>query len=198
MPMYTQFISDINKVVYGVRYSGFNPSYEFFDSTLNTSIKDILQQFPDNSIWLQSWNPGWEHLVVYAEGPNTLSDYFYFPENEVPSFILSTRPNFTPDDIHPIAELTLTARDGLKIPTLVTIPQQYLDNMKYMPAVILPHGGPGSYDHIGFDWLAQAIANQGFLAIQPQFRGALGFGVEHRVAGYGQWGKKSKTILGTA
>jgi hypothetical protein len=31
----------------------FNPSYEFFDPAFNTHIKDILQQFPDNSIWLQ-------------------------------------------------------------------------------------------------------------------------------------------------
>jgi dipeptidyl aminopeptidase/acylaminoacyl peptidase len=61
--------------------------------------------------------------------------------------------------------------------------------------VILPHGGPESYDRIGFDWLAQAIANQGFLVIQPQFRGSIGFGLEHRLAGYGQWGKKMQDDL---
>ena len=190
-----QVITDINRVVYGVRYSGFNPSYKFFDTALNTRIKNILQQFPDNSIWLQSWSPDWKHLVIYAEGPNTLGDFFYFPLDEAPSFILSARPNFTPEEIHPIAEMTIIARDGLKIPTLLTIPQQHLSNMKNMPAVILPHGGPESYDHIGFDWLAQAIANQGFLVIQPQFRGSIGFGVEHRLAGYGQWGKKMQNDL---
>ncbi len=55
---------------------------------------------------------------------------------------------------------------------------------------MLPHGGPESYDRIGFDWLAQALANQGYLVIQPQFRGSSGFGVSHVIAGRGEWGKK--------
>jgi dipeptidyl aminopeptidase/acylaminoacyl peptidase len=61
--------------------------------------------------------------------------------------------------------------------------------------VILPHGGPESYDRIGFDWLAQAIASHGFLVIQPQFRGSKGFGLEHTRAGHGEWGKKMQDDL---
>jgi len=55
--------------------------------------------------------------------------------------------------------------------------------------VINPHGGPHSYDRLGFDWLPQALASRGYLVVQPQFRGSTGFGSAHWQAGFGQWGK---------
>ena len=188
-------ITDINRVVYGVRYAGFNPSYQFFDPQKTARLKAILARFPDNSVWLSSWSPDWKYLVVYVEGPNAPGDFFYFPLDDSPSFIASARPQIAIENIHAIAELSIKARDGLVIPTLLTIPNQALQNMKNLPAVMLPHGGPESYDRIGFDWLAQAIANEGYLVIQPQFRGSIGFGSKHRQAGFGEWGKKMQDDL---
>ncbi|MFT5675965.1 MAG: dipeptidyl aminopeptidase/acylaminoacyl peptidase, partial [Paraglaciecola sp.] len=188
-------ITDINRVVYGVSYSGFNRSYKFFDQSLDQRMKDILAKFPDHTVWLKSWSPDWKNLLVYAEGPSSPGDFYLFPLDQAPSFIATARPNIAPEHIHPIADLTIKARDGLKIPTVLTIPQRSIDSLKNLPAVILPHGGPESYDQIRFDWLAQAIASHGFLVIQPQFRGSTGFGSEHRRAGYGEWGKKMQDDL---
>jgi dipeptidyl aminopeptidase/acylaminoacyl peptidase len=188
-------ISDINRVVYGVVYSGFNRSYKFFDQSLDQRMQDILAMFPDHTVWLQSWSPDWKNLLVYAEGPSSPGDFYLFPLDKSPSFIATARPNISPEDIHPIAELNIKARDGLKIPTILTIPKHSIDSLKNLPAVILPHGGPESYDRIGFDWLAQAIASRGFLVVQPQFRGSAGFGLEHRDAGDGEWGKKMQDDL---
>lgn len=70
--------------------------------------------------------------------------------------------------MHPIAKLTVKARDELTIPTLLTIPRASVTNMKNLSAVMLPHGGPRAYDQIGFDWLAQALPNEGYLVIQPR------------------------------
>ncbi len=39
-----------------------------------------------------------------------------------------------------------------------------------------PHGGPGSRDEWGFDWLAQFYAHQGYAVLQPNFRGSAGYG----------------------
>ena len=97
--------------------------------------------------------------------------------------------------MHPIAKLTVKARDELTIPTLLTIPRASVTNMKNLPAVMLPHGGPRAYDQIGFDWLAQSLANEGYLVIQPQFRGSAGFGYQHYRAGLGEWGGKMQDDL---
>ena len=92
--------------------------------------------------------------------------------------------------MNPIGKITITARDGLQVPTLLTIPRAELANMKNLPAVIYPHGGPRSYDRIGFDSFAQALASQGYMVVQPQFRGSTGFGGKHANAGNGEWGRK--------
>src|SRR5690606_351827 len=82
-----------------------------------------------------------------------------------------------------------------KIPTLLTIPKEKITVLKNLPAVIYPHGGPESHDVIRFDYLAQALAAQGYLVIQPQYRGSSGFGRQHVLAGHGEWGKKMQDDL---
>ena len=54
--------------------------------------------------------------------------------------------------------------------------------MKNLPAVMMPHGGPESYDRLGFYSWAQALANRGYLVIQPQFRGSVRREPHHRRA----------------
>jgi dipeptidyl aminopeptidase/acylaminoacyl peptidase len=40
----------------------------------------------------------------------------------------------------------------------------------------MPHGGPGSRDEWGFNWLAQFYASRGFAVLQPNYRGSAGYG----------------------
>lgn len=82
--------------------------------------------------------------------------------------------------------------DGLKIPLLLTLPSTTL---KSLPAILMPHGGPESYDKVSFDWLAQYFSSRGFLVIQPQFRGSDGFGAEFILKGRGEWGRKMQHDL---
>ncbi|RYY14754.1 MAG: hypothetical protein EOO04_29725, partial [Chitinophagaceae bacterium] len=183
-------IVDIQRVVYGVRYSGFTPSYKFFDAAIDQRVKDIVAQFPEQSVVLSDWSPDWKHIVVNVEGSNYADDYFLFSPNQNGVFLTSGRPQIKTDDINPIGRVTFSARDNLRIPTLLTIPRSKVESMKNLPAVIYPHGGPASHDMVAFDYFAQALAAQGYLVIQPQFRGSTGFGIKHHDAGFGEWGKK--------
>lgn len=188
-------ITGINQVVVGVAYSGFTRSYKFIDEQLNKRVATILENFPDHTVWLQSRSPDWEHIIVHAEGPNAPGDFYLFTRGKAPKFIATARPKIAPEAIQPIAEIAFSARDGLKIPAILTIPQKHMSSLKDLPAVILPHSGPESYDRIDYNWLAQAIASQGYLVVQPQFRGSTGFGLAHKRAGHGQWGKKMQDDL---
>lgn len=184
-------ISDLQRKVLGIQYSGFYPSYTFFDQELDRRVQNILAQFPMHSVWITDVSPDNKHLLVLVEGSQSSGDYFLFSKGKEPAFISGLRPNIPSDEIHPIGSLTFKARDGLAIPTVITIPRNKVDNLKNLPAVILPHGGPASFDSIGFDYKAQALAEQGYLVLQPQFRGSRGFGEKHEAAGYGEWGRKS-------
>lgn len=183
-------IVDAQQVVYGVRYSGFVPSYKFFDSALDERIKGIVAQFPEQSVYLRSWSPDWKHIVVNVQGSSYVDDYFLISGSQEKVFLTTGRPQIKAEDMNPIGKLSFPARDGLKIPTLITIPRTKSSEIKNLPVVIYPHGGPESYDTIGFDYFAQALASEGYLVIQPQFRGSSGFGLKHRDAGLGEWGKK--------
>jgi dipeptidyl aminopeptidase/acylaminoacyl peptidase len=191
-------VRSFQRVVYGVRYSGFSPSYQFFDAQLNQRIKEIMARFPEQSVYLNDFSEDWKHIVVHVEGSNSPSEYYLFSEGKEAQFLTSSRPTIKPEDLHPTGKVTFAARDGLKIPTLLTIPNDKVGAMKNLPTIIMPHGGPESHDTIGFDWLAQAFANNGYLVIQPQFRGSDGFGLKHIQAGYGEWGKKMQDDISDA
>ena len=180
----------LDRIVWGVRYSGFNPEYHFFDQGLDQRIQKIRDMFPEHSVWLRDRSADWSDLIVYVEGSGDSGTYYKFSDDEPPTQLASARPKIGPENIHPIGRMNFKARDGLLIPNLLTIPRNRLQDMKNLPAVVMPHGGPASYDRIEFDWLAQALASRGYLVVQPQFRGSSGFGIEHENAGHGQWGKK--------
>lgn len=180
-------LTDIQRIVYGVRYSGFKPSYAFFDAKLTKSFSAIQQAMPENSFILVDHTPDWSKIIFKVEGGEQAGEYIMFSNNSF-SFLASSRPKVFAEIVNPIKEYSYNARDGLKIPTLLTYPKG--DVKPKLPAVIMPHGGPESYDKITYDWLAQYLASRGILVIQPQFRGSKGFGIDHLVKGRGEWGKK--------
>lgn len=191
-------INDINNVVEGVRYSGFNPSYRFFNESVQKKMDTVLNYFPDHSVGLHGWSADWDKILISVEGSSDPGSYYLFSGGKKLIKLTSIRPGLAQEDIHPIGKVTYKARDGLRIPTLLTIPKNTLSSMKNLPAIIFPHGGPESYDRIGFDGFTQALANEGYLVIQPQFRGSEGFGINHTLAGRGEWGKKMQDDLSDA
>ena len=78
-----------------------------------------------------------------------------------------------------------------KLTGLITWPTGIpADQRKNLPFIVMPHGGPAAYDAVGFDWLAQFLANEGYAVLQPNFRGSAGLGSAFAAAGYGEWGRK--------
>ncbi|QBY03979.1 S9 family peptidase [Thalassotalea sp. HSM 43] len=184
-------LSDINRIVYGVRYSGFTPSYDFFDATIKKTIDDVVAMMPDNSVTLVDHTPDWKKMIFLVEGNGSAGDYYMYGSDGF-SFLASQRPDIPGEKVSQIFQTKIKARDGLKIPTLLTLPNSELKNL---PAIMLPHGGPESYDTIHFDWLAQFFASRGYLVIQPQFRGSDGFGSDFKHKGRGEWGRKMQDDL---
>ncbi|AQQ69616.1 hypothetical protein Mag101_15280 [Microbulbifer agarilyticus] len=185
----------LDRRVWGVRYSGLTPTYRFFDESISQRMEDIQSLFAGHSVWLHDWSEGWEQLMVYVEGSNSSGEYYLFPREGAPMRLFSARPDIKSEQVHPLATIHFKARDGLMIPTLLTLPKDRVNDLENLPAVIMPHGGPASYDRVSFDWLAQALANRGHLVVQPQFRGSTGFGHVHFMAGHGEWGEKMQDDL---
>jgi dienelactone hydrolase len=88
--------------------------------------------------------------------------------------IVPVRPELLQTPLAPMQAMTFTARDGTRIPAYLTLPLG--GTGKGLPAIVMPHGGPGARDEWGFDWLVQFFAARGFAVLQPNFRGSSGYG----------------------
>lgn len=182
-------LMDVQRIVYGVKYSGFKPSYAFFDDKLNKTLTAIQNTMPDSSFTMVDHTPDWLNIIFKIEGGEQAGEYILFADNNF-SFLASSRSKISAAIVNAVKEYSYNARDGYKIPTLLTYPKASLGKKEKLPAVVMPHGGPEAYDKIRFDWLAQYLASRGILVIQPQFRGSEGFGSEHLQSGRGEWGLK--------
>ena len=188
-------ITDINRVVYGVEFSGFKPSYEFFDKELDQRVRATQDLLVEAASRLVSWSDDFERLVFRVDGGITSGAYLLFDRDEVrPKLLGKTRPLIGTEQIAPVAITSYAARDGMTIPALLTAHASVIEQGN-APLIVMPHGGPQAHDRYGFDWMAQYFASRGYLVLQPQFRGSDGFGFDHHVAGEGEWGGMMQSDL---
>jgi dipeptidyl aminopeptidase/acylaminoacyl peptidase len=82
---------------------------------------------------------------------------------------------------------TIKARDGRDVPVWIT---RSGDAKGPRPAVVMVHGGPWMRGNNWrwHDW-GQFLASRGYVVIEPEFRGSIGYGEEHFRAGFKQWGQ---------
>ncbi|WP_286269731.1 alpha/beta hydrolase family protein [Thalassotalea hakodatensis] len=187
-------LTDINQQVYGIEYSGFTPSYTFFDEKLEKQFAEIKDELPNSNLTLTSVTPNRDKVIVFAEWDGLAGDFLSY-NNKKLAHVARLWKDITWEDVHTVIDFKFKTRDGVIIPTLLTLPTIAEGDKSKLPAIVLPHGGPESYDKKTFYWLAQYFANRGYLVIQPQFRGSTGFGAEHTLLGRGQWGKSMQDDL---
>lgn len=101
--------------------------------------------------------------------------------------IVGLYPNLEGVPLAPTEVVSYTARDGTGLWAYVTA-QPGIHGPR--PMVVMPHGGPEYRDFYGYDGYAQFLASRGYVVVQPNFRGSLGFGRAFADAGRGQWGKR--------
>lgn len=88
-----------------------------------------------------------------------------------------------------VLSVRYTSRDGQKIPAYVTLPPTITETaqIKKLPFIVLPHGGPYARDTKRFDYLAQYFATRGYGVLQMNFRGSVGYGKAFEEAGRERW-----------
>lgn len=183
-------VTDINRVVHGVEYSGFKPTYAFFNEDLNSRVAVIQQRFPGLASHLVSWNRDFSRLMFKIEGGWSSGAYAVFEQGNPDPFVLGrTRPEITQEFVAPVEILSYVAGDGRSIPALLT-GRADVREAGNAPLIVMPHGGPRAHDEFGFDWIAQYFASRGYVVLQPQYRGSDGFGYDHMSAGDGEYGGK--------
>jgi dipeptidyl aminopeptidase/acylaminoacyl peptidase len=80
-----------------------------------------------------------------------------------------------------------STKDGLEIDGIVTKPVDY-DSSRKAPFLLNPHGGPTGTSLLSFSLAAQVMAANGYMVLQPNFRGSIGRGEKFARANQNDWG----------
>lgn len=180
-------LRDTAGVAIGVRHSGFLPSYTFFDDNLTIDVTKFQQQFGGAPVWLSDWSADFDQLLYRVE--IALGPAVYIVQTRSTGSavrVADANPRISTDQLGKPAPFYYTARDGAKVPSVLTLPAGGM-GIDPRPLILMPHGGPESYDSVSYDWMAQVFANRGYVVLQPNFRGSTGFGRAWRNQGRGDW-----------
>ena len=138
----------------------------------------------DDTKWIVANDPLTEPAQswIYHREAGTLTPFY------------TARPELEGAPLQPMQAFEITARDGLILPSYLTLPATSSPDgegkpTKVVPMVLLVHGGPWARDAYGFSGMHQWLANRGYAVLSVNFRGSTGFGKDFISAGDLEWGK---------
>jgi dipeptidyl aminopeptidase/acylaminoacyl peptidase len=127
-------------------------------------------------------------VAEYTRDDGPVAFYVYDREAKDGTFVFDHQPALAEYELAPMEPFSFRARDGLTIHGYLTFPRGI--ERRGLPAVMNVHGGPWSRDVWGFHPEAQWLANRGYLCIQVNYRGSIGYGKDFVNAGDREWGAK--------
>ena len=166
----------------------------FADPARQEAASKIRAAFAKLDMRMIDWTPAMDKVLVRTSGNGDSGTYYMVDLATLRAEGFAwERLAIEPDMVGPISTFAYTASDGLEMDGVLTLPPGR--EAKNLPVIILPHGGPHSFDTAQFDWWAQAFASRGYAVFQPNFRGSTNRDDAFKLAGYGQWGRKMQTDI---
>jgi dipeptidyl aminopeptidase/acylaminoacyl peptidase len=180
--------SDVD--VYGVRYHSNTWTYpdrvtgvsyfkdklhvEYFDEVEGAVYGQLAEIIPNSyNISIPSRSRDGNTMTVLNTGPRDPGTYYLLKEGKIQA-AGSRQPLLESEKLADMKYITYKSRDGLTIPAFLTVP----NGEPPFPLIVLPHGGPFVQETVIYDEWAQMLANNGYLVLQPQYRGSQGYGEE--------------------
>lgn len=179
---------DGDKII-GAKFTGDTPQTEMLGDTVSI-MQNIREQFNGFTV---------DHIDQSQDGKTILfkasSSYdpgaimLYESSSKKFNKLKSLRPSLQPQELGGVISVSYSARDNQKIPSFVTLPSSITETsqIKNLPFIVLPHGGPYARDAKRFDYFAQFFATRGYGVLQMNFRGSEGYGKSFEQAGRDNW-----------
>lgn len=121
----------------------------------------------------------WTLQVDRVSEPVTF--YLYDRDTRKLTRLFTARPDLEGRALAPMGTFEVRSRDGLVLPTYLSLPPGSDRNGDGKPDAPLPtvlyvHGGPWARDDYGYNSVHQWLANRGYAVLSVNYRGSTGFG----------------------
>jgi dipeptidyl aminopeptidase/acylaminoacyl peptidase len=165
-------------------------AYDCVDPQLARHLKGINTYFKNRcNVVVDEQSRDGSTLLLRVSGPTEPGSFHVYDlKSRQLDEVGATRPWLDPDKLALTEALSVKTRDGVELACYLTTPRQAPKTP--LPMVVMPHGGPEVRDHLDFDPFAQALAAQGWLVLQPNFRGSGGYGRAFADQGRRHWGDR--------
>ena len=175
--------------VAGVAYYTDKLHIEYFDDVEAATYAQLESIIPHaHDVRITSRSRDGQTLTVFNSGPRDPGTYYLIKDGGIKT-VGSRQPLLKSEDLAEVRYVTYKSRDGVDIPAYLTVP----NGKGPFPTIVLPHGGPFVQEVVGYDEWGQMLANNGYLVLQPQYRGSQGYGVDFYTSAFvdgGQGGYK--------
>ncbi|MDH3491665.1 MAG: prolyl oligopeptidase family serine peptidase, partial [Gammaproteobacteria bacterium] len=163
-----------------VAYSKDKPRFEYFDEVEGATYAQLEKLIPySHYVRITSRSRDGKTMTVMNTGPRDPGTYYLYKDG-VFKTLGSQQPLLDSEQLADMRYIEYEARDGRKIPGYLTIP----NGEGPYPLIVLPHGGPYVRETVIYDEWSQMLANNGYLVLQPQYRGSEGYGLEHYLSAW--------------
>jgi dipeptidyl aminopeptidase/acylaminoacyl peptidase len=166
-----------------------------------TQVQDVLDEtFGKGNVIIATADAARETIVLRVGAPGQAEAWYVF-DTRTGGMSRLAFANETLKDamLNPVSMVRYPASDGKQIEAVLTMPR-HRTGQKALPLIVLPHGGPWARDSADWDpygW-AQALAEYGYVVIQPNYRGSTGYGAEWERASEKSWGYRMQDDLNDA
>jgi dipeptidyl aminopeptidase/acylaminoacyl peptidase len=181
-------ISDVDsEELVGLYYWDDVPRQKFLDATLERVHATVTKALPGANIEIVSWSRDRSLASVRATSPGKPPAFYLFDRK---LGTLSPLGSADLADLPPTRTTAIeyTARDGLKIEALLTVPANPQNEQSPLPLVVMPHSGPYQRDYAGYSWWAEYLTQRGYAVLRPNYRGSSGYGRAFFEKGHGEFG----------
>ena len=168
--------------------------WHFLDKELKADFDWLQKQLGKGEVFVGSRTRADDKWIVGIDPVSKVSaTYLYDRKAKKLSPLYVARPALQGAPLVPMHPVEIKARDGLTLPSYLTLPMGADKNgdgkaEQAVPMVLLVHGGPWGRDGFGYNSYHQWLANRGYAVLSVNFRASTGFGKKFLNAGNKQWG----------
>jgi dipeptidyl aminopeptidase/acylaminoacyl peptidase len=161
----------------GVGYTSDRFRIKYFDPRMAEIQKILDEDYGTSNATIISANREYTRFIVSIAKPEQRATFYLYDVNTGDFGRLGYADDTLREvALNPVKMIRYSASDGESIEAVLTMPR-HRKGQKNLPVVMITHGGPfGPRDDASFDGWAQAIAELGYVVVQPNFRGSGGYG----------------------